>query len=184
MSALLNRQLAAEALAMLTETIPGILKTWTKRKDLYILILDPALQYNPTRVIHTSDDIFTDPNAVLAKLQFGDRSGWEKDYRKFARAKAAISWRTQKDTQELQQLYPHLFLPGEVVYAGGVCRYGIVAAASGVEPYFDHMFAAMAIEAARGLCQRNMEKMLASKASNFPLPHENPENFKPATLAI
>jgi hypothetical protein len=76
---------------------------------------------------------------LLASCSYGDRRLWTADYDKIARSKATQLWYGRNDDGHTDVM-PHLLLPGDTIYWGGVKRKGIVVACSGVQPYFDRMF--------------------------------------------
>ena len=78
--------------------------------------------------------------AVLYEHSIGDPSKWGADYRGFARAKAALAWRGERDTHWIQEHAPHLLQEGDSLLWGSVCRSGLIVAASGAHPWYDEAF--------------------------------------------
>ena len=98
---------------------------------LYIVVMDPAL------TAERSD--FS--SAVLYEHAVGDRQLWDADYAAFARSKARLSWRLQRDSHLTLACRPHALTDGDSLLAGGVCLDGITVAVSGAEAAFDIAFA-------------------------------------------
>jgi len=96
---------------------------------------------------------------VVATRDFGDRKHWEHDYEGHATAKEAISRRTGMSSREVQQMHPELLEPGDTVYYGSVVGMGgtIVVAFSGVEAWFDELFASWVLAAILALIQHELE---------------------------
>jgi hypothetical protein len=151
---LVSRELAEEAVGLALPAIEAALKRPGVSGEgvLHVVVMDPHAV--PGR------DAFED--AVLFERPVGDPGSWGADYRGFARAKAALSWRLQCDTHVVQELRPHLLQGGDTLIWGGVVRDGLVVAASGAHPWFDEAFAnavagfilALAQEKARGARER------------------------------
>lgn len=97
---------------------------------LHVVVMDPGR--TPANA-HFED-------AILCERSFGDRALWDADYAGFARSKAYLSWRTGLDGHTVQNCAPHLLRSGDTVLGGGVCRDGIVVAASGAFPVYDEVF--------------------------------------------
>lgn len=150
----LDPEIANKALDLLTPFINETLRRYARRTALNILILDPLRLYDPGLVDMNSEDIFTDPTVILAERQFGDdMATWEGNYRRFSRAKTALSWRTNLDSIELKNM-PHLYLPGDCHYGGAAWFKGILSGGSGVEWFFDQMFAYQTSVTCHGLAMQ------------------------------
>lgn len=90
--------------------------------------------------------------AILYEQALGrERGRWDADYFRFARAKARVSWRTQRDTAAVCALAPHLLGPEDTALWGSVAVDGIVVAISGLEPAFDEAFSGVIAMCLRGL---------------------------------
>lgn len=98
---------------------------------LYIVIMKPGS--SPTR--------FSFEEAILYEHAFGDRTKWDADYAKFARAKAKVSWKTGMDGHTVQELKPYLLEEGDTVLWGSVAFDDIVVGVSGADPWYDEVFA-------------------------------------------
>jgi len=110
-----------------------------------VVVLDPTVPYAPT--------------AAAAPILFEASIGAEVAmFRKFATAKAAVTWRTGLSSRQVQQTYPHLYLPGDVKWGGSVVRDGLIVAFSGVQAVLDEMIAGWMADALIGLCREAMTK--------------------------
>ena len=103
---------------------------------LHVVVMDPAA--SPAR------DAFE--RAVLVERSVGEPERWEADYAHYARAKARVAWREGATTADLVERAPARLRAGDLVVEGAVCRYGLLVAASGAQPWFDAAFAAMLVE--------------------------------------
>ncbi len=103
-----------------------------KGGDLHIVALDPNIRYENGR-----------PLPILFEYSFGVEAEWKWPYRKYAYGKAMISWRTGLSSRDVIMTKPHMLLPGDPLYWGSAIVDGVISAVSGVQPYFDEMFARM-----------------------------------------
>lgn len=132
---LLDSAAAREAVEMALPSIekalqrPGV----SGERCLHIVILDPVGKYG-TRPFK---------DAILHEQSIGDPKQWEADYRSFARGKAELAWKSACDTHLIQEVHPHMLQIGDSLLWGGVCRDGLIVAASGAHPWFDEAFANM-----------------------------------------
>lgn len=129
----LDASAAREAVAMALPSIEKVLQRpgVSGERCLHLVVVDPLVKYG-TRPFK---------DAVLYEHSVGDPSQWDADYRSFARGKAELAWKSGCDTHTLQELHPHLLQIGDTLLWGGVCREGIIVAASGAHPWFDEAFA-------------------------------------------
>ncbi len=115
---------------------------------LHIVVMDP------TRLVGRC----TFEEAILLECSFGkDRSAWDADYAGFARAKARLSWQTQRDSAAVQAHAPHLLARGDTTLWGSVALDGIVVAISGLEPMYDE-----ALSGVIAMCLRGVAKARAA----------------------
>jgi hypothetical protein len=132
------------SVAFETFVLPIILAASVKgliaRTHLHILALKPGVPYEANTTL-----------PILWEAQVGSPSEWEWDYRKFAEAKARLSWRTGLSSREVLQSKMHLIEKGDTVYYGSVVMDGLIVGVSGVQEYFDEMFARMT---AAALCAK------------------------------
>ena len=140
MSVYVTDSLVREAVAMVTPAIHATLKGAAKRRHGYLLI--SALQEGWQEI---------------EGFEFGDRPEWELDYYKVAAAKDEISRRTGLTTREVQYMHPELLEPGDTVYYGNAKTDTIIVSFSGVEPYFDELFAKWVLAAILALIQHKLE---------------------------
>jgi hypothetical protein len=103
---------------------------------LHVVVMDPA-------AAPASGDF---DRAVLVERSFGAPERWEADYAHYARAKARVAWREGMTTSALVEGAPARLRAGDLVVEGAVCRYGMVVAASGAQPWYDAACAAMVAE--------------------------------------
>ena len=91
--------------------------------------------------------------------QFGDlpREQWSNDYKLVAKDKALLSHRERKNTRLIVTSEPALLYEGAILYGGGVHLDGITVGASGVEWYYDEMFATMLASIIRALIHKHVE---------------------------
>ena len=111
-------------------------KGHVNRKHLHVVVLTPGISYMDSTAL-----------PILFEYSIGNRSEWQKwdgkTFDDFARAKALISWRTGLSSREVVLTKPQLLLPGDTRLWGSSVYGGVVSAASGVQPFFDEMFATM-----------------------------------------
>ncbi len=107
---------------------------------------------------------------ILAQRIFGQpREAWEHDYEGHATAKERMSQRTGLGSREVQCLHPEAIMPGDTVYFGSVVSAdgNIVVAYSGVEAFFDEMFAKWTLAAILALIEQKLEEQRATQAAFF-----------------
>lgn len=129
---ILNTSLVEEALRLMQPAIQHTLdRNLMKRSDLAIVVTATTaiVPWKPKQ--H-----FSDRWHVLRKL--GNPSQWESNFDEIALSKAEQSVRSRRDTATLP---PHYHEVGDTTFWGSVVLDDIVVACSGVEPYFDEMFA-------------------------------------------
>ena len=147
-SAVLTSELASRAVDLVIPAIQMTMETGlAKRSDLHIVIGDPAFL--------PRDDISYElwvAIGIVYERSLTLPDNWEYPYQEIARHKAYLSWKYQMPTQILQTRAPHILCTGDTIYYGSYYADLLSVAASGVEPYFDQMFATWTGEACRGLC--------------------------------
>ncbi|RZI40267.1 hypothetical protein EGT07_24625 [Herbaspirillum sp. HC18] len=126
---------------------------------LYIVVMDPL----------RGPAVSSFEEAILYEHAVGDRSKWDADYARFARAKARVAWRSGMDSHMVQELRPHLLAAGDTVLWGSVVVDGIVVGVSGANPWYDEAFAG-----AVAMCLRAIAKAGAvrERSGNLFLPME------------
>jgi len=154
MSAILDRDMAKQAVRTVGMAFKGMLEErFLNRNALHVVVLDPTRRYGGP---------YTFAQAILYEESFGEPcEKWEWQFDEFARAKAMLSWRTGMDTHLVQQRFPHLYAEGDIKFGGGVFRDGIVVGVSGVQWYFDQMFAELTASACKALSIQRMIDALA-----------------------
>lgn len=127
-----DREAAARAVAMAMPMIEAAMADRRVGESgfLHIVVLDPA-----------ADRTASFEEAVLYEHSVGDRAAWDADYAAYARAKAAISWRTGMPSQVICETRPHLLRPSDGTVWGSACVDGIVVGVSGANPWYDEAFA-------------------------------------------
>ncbi|MBB5213650.1 hypothetical protein [Parapusillimonas granuli] len=128
-SALAGRAAAKEAVDL---AMPMIERGIASRRIgesgfLHIVIMDPAL--------HPQDCRFE--QAILYEHSVGDRDAWDADYAQYAREKARVCWRAQRNGHELRYIAPQLLRPTDTGVWGGIWHEGIAVGVSGADPWFD-----------------------------------------------
>lgn len=103
---------------------------------------------------------------VLYEKTHGEREGWgEHHFNHIATSKSFQLWYDRHDGGTCA--VPHLLMPGDTPYWGGVKREGIVVACSGVQPYFDRMISGMVADACIALAADAYSKWLARTKSTI-----------------
>jgi len=140
-----DREAAAEAVRLV---MPMIERAMTDPRVgesgfLHIVIMDPAAR----------PGVDAPEQAILYEESVGDRAAWDADYGAYARAKAAISWRTGLDSHIVCETRPHLLRPADGTVWGSVCVEGIVVGVSGANPWYDEAFAGAIAHAFKALAK-------------------------------
>jgi hypothetical protein len=130
---ILDASAAREAVEMALPSIEKVLQRpgVSGERCLHLVILDPLAKYG-TRPFK---------QAILYEKSVGNPQEWDADYRSFARGKAELAWKSHCDTHLIQEAHPHMLQIGDTLLWGGVCRDGLIVAASGAHPWFDQAFA-------------------------------------------
>ncbi|HET9652192.1 MAG TPA: hypothetical protein VFP36_08375 [Usitatibacter sp.] len=114
---------------------------------LHVVVMNPGLG--------PADCRFED--AILYEQSYGDRARWDADYQAFARAKAQVAWRHQRDSHAVQSLQPWRLATGETTLWGSVCVDGIVVGASGAFAPFDEAYSGVVAMCLRALAKQKAE---------------------------
>ena len=130
-----------------TFVLPGIKKAMNDgavgRRHMHIVCLRPNTPYSEKAGL-----------PILFDHSIGDPEDWQqwegKSYKDFAQAKARISWRTGMSSREVVMCQPHLLVKSDTILWGSSILNGVIVAVSGVQPYFDEMFATMTAAAVIG----------------------------------
>lgn len=100
--------------------------------------------------------------AALIKRRIDPQWPEVAKYDEIALSKAAVLWGLRPvlgpnfTTRDVQQGYPHLYLPGMVKYGGGVCQSGVIYAFSGVQANYDEAFALSVAAWVEAMCREAM----------------------------
>lgn len=157
----IDRHIAQQAVHM---SLPLIQEAMQRKEVgesgfLYLVILDPVRMPGE----------WAFEEAVLYEHAVGDVSKWDADYAGFARAKARVAWRTGQDGHHVQELRPHMLVPGDTVLWGSVVLDGLVVSCSGAQPWYDEAFAGTVAMCLRAMAK---EKMAAVRGKDLFLPIE------------
>ena len=130
-----------------------------KRHQGCLVVLDPKVPREPKYKTWSLDPQDPFEELVLYQRHIGYARDWDGPYDKVARAKAYASWKTGLPAQLIQQWAPYLYEEGWTKWGGSdVGNGGLVVAFSGVEAYFDQMFAEMMLAAIKAVCLHELFK--------------------------
>lgn len=121
-----------------------------KRNHLHVVIAS-------SRVQPTNGPGAGFSGAVVHRESFGDQGEWQHPYHEIAYAKARQTWETGVPSPEMP-LYPLLYQEGDTPYVGSAMLPGVVVGVSGVEDFFDEMFARAVAAACVALAKRELLK--------------------------
>ena len=142
MPGLLDKSLATNAIGLVLPTIKKAMREGVvKRRHLAIVIVDNEI---------------CEPISPLVEYFIGGKKNWKHPYDKIAWDKIHLSIRTGFDSGYVISQAPQLLLDYDPPYAGSVADEGFIVACSGVQSYFDEMFARMIAAACKALCQEKM----------------------------
>ena len=85
---------------------------------------------------------------------------FEEQCARIARSKAQIHFRTGIPSRMVHERRPHALLVGDTHFGGSYDHDGLIAAASGVQSYFDETIAATVAAITWGLCKDMQERYL------------------------
>jgi len=127
----------------------AINKENVNKSHMHVVVLQPGVPY-----VEGAD------LPILFEVSFGEMEDWEvKSYKECAYGKARLSWRTGLSSREVVLTKPHLLLPGDCRLWGSSVYGGVVTGISGVQPFFDEMFATMTSSAMVGEASYYADKM-------------------------
>ena len=129
-SALLTKQLVAEAIEIVTPSITRLLQSRGKRNAFHIVVLDPT--------VHPWDGTFE--RAILYEHSI-NREDWDKDYARIARSKAYQTWRDARHVPNIvtHELGPASLEQGDAEAWSSFSWYGLTVGGSGVQRWFDFL---------------------------------------------
>lgn len=148
MSPLLHYDNVSTVVEALMPAIMTFLERIAKRPHLAIRVLDPASTNEPV---------------LLYAKDIGDTDNWEYDYSGIAMGKAKLCLREKCDSEVVKNERPFRYQPGDPPFSGGVYVQGLVVACSGVEGYFDQMFACWIAAGCRAIATHRLEKEVIAK---------------------
>lgn len=144
----MREQLANEAFELVMPAISGLLARYARKEHLHIIVMDPGV-----KPWEGSFD-----KAVLLERSIGDPDEWEHDYRKIARNKAKQAWRNSQANILTQMLAPATLEDGDTIFWGSFEYYGVIVAASGIQPWFDMLVSAWVATALQQLAQHKVQQ--------------------------
>ena len=147
MSILLTRKDVELVIKTLDPAIRSFLLTTAKRPALAIRVLDPASPDKPV---------------VLYEEDFGTPHEWEYDFGSIALRKAIMCQREKCDSEVVINERPHCLREDDPPYAGGVYVQGLAIGCSGVEGYFDQMFARWIAAGCRAVATHRFETVIVA----------------------
>ncbi len=128
------------------------------RAHMHVVVLKPGVPFQEDADL-----------PILFEKSFGDVEDWQKwdgkSFKEFAYGKARLSWRTGLSSREVVLTKPHLLLPGDCRLWGSSVYGGVVTGVSGVQPFFDEMFATMTSAAMIGEASYYADQMDQNKDS-------------------
>lgn len=171
-SAFLTKGIVEKAMHVIT---PGVQEQYIEqvkgRMVAWIVVVDPTIQYAEERDM---------PILWEGYIGEGIRSRWpeNRDYQRFARAKAALSWRTGFPSHVVIRDHPELLQKGDFKFGGSVVHNGIVVGTSGLDWQHDLAVSGMIAVNCHALCIRAGEEALTKKALFIgdPEPEEQPKS--------
>jgi hypothetical protein len=130
----LTDEVAESAVLLVSKVIDNLVKIGKIKCSMcHIVILVPSGEVNsPSDYLNSH---------LLYEKSFGNTGKWPHEFAEIARSKAYQLWQERNDGRT--DCIPHLLMPGDTPWWGGVRREGIVVACSGFHPHFDKMFAGM-----------------------------------------
>jgi len=160
-SFILDRKIAEKAVQIVLPSILEAMKSGiVKRKALSICILNPQ-----------------ESDIILYQYDIGNKKKWKYPFDKIALSKACTAMAKKKDTSYIIERKPWVLGPGHSIYSGGVYFQGIVIGVSGVEEYFDEMFAKWIVHTIKALCLERFKKvkeLIEEKGEHsIPLQYDN-----------
>jgi hypothetical protein len=126
-----------------------------KRKAFHVVVIGPSMVDGRGTGYPDYPNYPAQPS-VLGEMSFGNKEVWSGQYDSIARCKALQLWWDQNE-DGLTDIVAHLLFPDDTRYWGGVKRHGLVAACSGVEPYFDQMISGMTADALKAVARHAYE---------------------------
>lgn len=154
MSLYLTPAMAKQAISLALPSITAAMDTGVaKRHDLFIVISTRSLN--------------GDRWNYIASHACGDINNWEYSYDAVATSKDEISRRTGLSSREVQTMHPELLEPDDTIYYGNAIRNNIIVSCSGVQAWFDEVFANIVLQFCLGLIQSKLEDQKASGCTEF-----------------
>jgi len=114
-----------------------------KRNQCHVVVVVPGAsgEIEPVSSSTWMEQRQIKPLVLFEKSFYGGREKLDATFETFARLKAHQLWYDRNDDRT--GILPHMLFQGDTVYWGGVKRFGIVVACSGIQPYIDKMISGM-----------------------------------------
>lgn len=126
-----NKFLALKAIEIMLPSIEKLFEQ-TNRKELHIIIMDPALK--------PWEASFED--AILVEKSLGSPDEWAFPFDELARKKAKQAWRESTANIQTQMMHPSRLRDDDLLYYGSFVYGNIIVACSGVEQWYDMLISA------------------------------------------
>lgn len=149
-----HEALAKEAVELVKPAIEALFESRAKRKHLHIVILNPRIKPWTPDIEHLSFD----RDIILCEYSFGSKDEWEHSYRDIAISKAYQTWQSGQANIITNMLGAATLQPYATVYWGSFEYYGVVVAASGLQPWFDMLVSAWIATAFQHLVQDELQR--------------------------
>lgn len=147
--AIFNRELAQQAFDMLKPQIEDMLQKYASKTHMSVVI-------SAVEAINPNDPQKSFKDNCILVTGFGDTNEWELDYEHIALSKAEKSVRTGLNSAIVE---PQYFYEGDTPYWGSFVLDGIVVGCSGVEGFYDEMFATWIAATIKAMCKKRVAEL-------------------------
>jgi hypothetical protein len=137
---------ATQALELAEPSILKLLQTVGSRKSLHIVILGSDGEILLEKSVGPDADADKERLATCIHI---------------ARSKAQIHFRTGRPSAEIQSRSPGSLRVGDTIWGGSASHEGIIAAASGIQGFYDEAIAGIVASILWGLCMEAQAKYMA-----------------------
>lgn len=155
-----HRAFAKSAVRICLPSIEALLKNFGTRQTIHIVVMDPTK--------HPWDSTFKD--AIVYEHTVGERKDWQRDYQAIARGKAKQAWQQGQPNILSRMLGAATLEAGDTVYWGSFVWYGVVVAASGIQPWFDMLVSSWIALTMQQVAQDEIHKFQAKEPDTDFLP--------------
>lgn len=160
----LTKEIAKKAVHYIEEIIHDMDDVLLPHIMCHILILVPSMKPARDKDFPYWPNYKIEPY-MLYEHSIGNPKKWPHNFSGIAKSKALQLWHERNDDRT--DCMPHLLLPGETPFWGGVKRHGIVVSCSGFQPYFDKMFSGLVADMCIGLTYNAWIKAKANIDEDF-----------------